>query len=304
MTDTNLDRYLDHLAYERHYSAHTLAAYRRDLTTFGESLEGQQWSHLTAHQVRGYVAKLHNAGYAPRSIQRTLSSIRAFLSYLDKHNVIDANPAANVRAPKNRRRLPGTLDIDQTAQLLNFKPENLLEERDRAMLELFYGSGLRLSELVGLDVRDLDLEAGFVRVLGKGSKARQVPLGSHTITALQRYLGDRSLDPDAPVFVSRRGTRLSQRTVQQRLKRVSTLQLGTDAVHPHMLRHSFATHLLESSGDLRAIQELLGHSDISTTQIYTHLDFQHLANVYDAAHPRAKKGAKTTKEDTNHETKS
>ena len=299
--DPDLDRYLDHLAHERHYSAHTLAAYRRDLTTFRDFLGGKPWSVLTSHQVRGYIARLHNAAYAPRSIQRALSSIRAFLGYLGKHGVIDANPAANVRAPKTRRRLPGTLDIDQTAQLLNFQPENVLEERDKAMLELFYGSGLRLSELVGLDVRDLDLEAGFVRVLGKGGKARQVPVGSQAVAALQRYLGDRSLDPDAPVFISRRGRRLSQRTVQQRLKRVSTLQLGTDAIHPHMLRHSFATHLLESSGDLRAIQELLGHNDISTTQIYTHLDFQHLATVYDAAHPRAKK---RTKQTSNHGTDS
>lgn len=291
-----LDRYLDHLAHERHYSAHTLSAYRRDLTAFRDYLQVRDWAAVTVHQIRAYAAHLHSAGYAPRSIQRVLSSVRAYLGYLNRHNVIAANPAANVRAPKTRRKLPGTLDIDQTAQLMNFKPESALAERDLAMLELFYSSGLRLSELVGLDVRDLDLDEGFVRVLGKGSKVRQVPLGGHAIDALTAYLGERRFDADSPVFLNRNGQRLSQRTVQQRLKRISTRQLGTNAVHPHMLRHSFATHVLESSGDLRAIQELLGHSDISTTQVYTHLDFQHLAEVYDATHPRARSKGKASNE--------
>jgi integrase/recombinase XerC len=186
--------------------------------------------------------------------------------------------------------LPTLLDTDQTAQLLNFTPTEQLGRRDIAMLELFYGSGLRLAELVALNVRDLDLDDGFVRVTGKGRKVRQVPLGSFCIRALRDYLRQRpTATPTTPVFTARGAARISRRTVQQRLKLLSQRQLGNNALHPHMLRHSFASHLLESSGDLRAVQELLGHADISTTQVYTHLDFQHLAKVYDASHPRAKR---------------
>jgi integrase/recombinase XerC len=243
------------------------------------------------HHVQAHVEALHRSGLAPRSIRRVLSSLRAFFRHLERDERIVTNPANGQRAPKARRRLPRALDTDQASRLFATRPADPLARRDRAIVELLYGSGLRLSELVGLDRDDLDLDAGFVDVLGKGKKARRVPLGSHCIAALREYLDglDPSTTPSGPLFVGRGNARLSPRTVQLRLKRLGVRELGTDALHPHMLRHSFASHLLESSGDLRAVQELLGHADISTTQIYTHLDFQHLAKVYDAAHPRAKK---------------
>ena len=199
-----------------------------------------------------------------------------------------ANPAANARAPKSRNKLPRTLDADRTAKLFDFEASTARDKRDLAMLELFYGSGVRLAELVGIDLKDLDLQGGFVTVTGKGNKVRQIPLGTPCIAAIESWLAARGpADAGAPLFTGRGGRRIGRRTVQQRLKRLGGAQLGSNTVHPHMLRHSFASHLLESSGDLRAVQELLGHADISTTQIYTHLDFQHLAKVYDAAHPRA-----------------
>jgi integrase/recombinase XerC len=199
------------------------------------------------------------------------------------------NPATGVRAPRIAKKLPRVLDTDQAAQLLVGSVTTPIEKRDRALLELFYGSGIRLAELVGLDIQDLDLANGNARVLGKGRKTRIVPLGSHTVTALQAWLSTRSdQQPEDPVFVGRGNQRISPRTVQLRVKRAGMKALGVDSIHPHLLRHSFASHLLESSGDLRAVQELLGHSDISTTQIYTHLDFQHLAKVYDVSHPRAR----------------
>ncbi len=273
----------------RQYSAHTLAAYRRDLVKFTASLDVEHWNAVRAAHVRHHVSTLHRRGAATRSIQRALSCIRSFFSYLHRDGVVEANVASAVRAPKSRRTLPKLLDTDQAAQLLNFEPKSMLDLRDAAMLELFYGSGLRLAELVALDIRDLDLAEGYVTVTGKGRKVRQVPLGSHCTRALRGYLAQRTrTDPSAPVFAARGDTRISRRTVQQRLRVCSARQLGSNVVHPHMLRHSFASHLLESSGDLRAVQELLGHSDISTTQIYTHLDFQHLAKVYDASHPRAR----------------
>jgi integrase/recombinase XerC len=207
---------------------------------------------------------------------------------LERNTIVSANPAVNVRPPKSRRRLPAVLDTDQAARLLDFEAATPTLKRDLAILELFYGSGLRLAELTQLKLRDLDLEGGFVRVLGKGRKVRQVPLGRHSVQALEVYLEARGpTDRGDPVFLSARGRAVSPRTVQARLKRIGVAQLGSDALHPHMLRHSFASHLLESSGNLRAVQELLGHNDIATTQIYTHLDFQQLARVYDSAHPRA-----------------
>ncbi len=283
-------RYIEHLNHERQYSAHTLDAYRRDLAAFVASLDIHQWKAVRSAHVRDHLSALHRRGSATRSIQRALSCIRSFLDYLTRIGITDSNVASVVRAPKSRRKLPKLLDTDQTAQLLNFQSVNNLDLRDAAMVELFYGSGLRLAELVALDVSDLDLDEGFVTVTGKGRKTRQVPLGSHCIAALRAYLGQRETARSSdPVFCSRGNSRIGRRTVQQRLRLLSMRQLGTNAVHPHMLRHSFASHLLESSGDLRAVQELLGHTDISTTQIYTHLDFQHLAKVYDASHPRAKR---------------
>jgi len=286
----DIARYIEHLQLERQYSAHTSSAYRRDLDQFAVSLDVEDWGAVRSAHVRGHVSALHRRGAATRSIQRKLSCIRSFLKFLGRAGVVEANVASVVRAPKTRRKLPKLLDTDQTAQLLNFTPKNPLDLRDAAMIELFYGSGLRLAELVALDVKDLDLDEGFVTVIGKGRKVRQVPLGSFCIVALREYLAQRGrVDPSAPVFAARGDTRISRRTVQQRLRILSRRQLGTNAVHPHMLRHSFASHLLESSGDLRAVQELLGHTDIATTQIYTHLDFQHLATVYDTSHPRAKR---------------
>jgi len=290
--ERDVDRYLEHLERERRYSPHTCTGYRRDLAAFVGSLDVARWSDLRSAHVRTHIGALHRRGDATRSIQRALSCIRSFLKYLRRIGAVDGNVASVVRAPKTRRKLPQLLDTDQTAQLLNFAPSDPRDVRDAAMLELFYGSGLRLAELVALDVRDLDLAEGFVTVTGKGRKVRQVPLGRYCIAALARHLASRdSTDPSAPVFTGRGSARISPRTVQQRVRRHSQRQLGSTEVHPHMLRHSFASHLLESSGDLRAVQELLGHTDISTTQIYTHLDFQHLAKVYDASHPRAKRSS-------------
>jgi len=288
--DPHIERYLAHLARERHYSSHTLLAYRRDLERFRTETRLSGWEACRPHDVRDWLGGRARRGNSPRSLQRGLSALRAFLTWLEREGVVAANPAAGIRPPKSRRPLPGVLDTDQTARLLDFEADDSVHLRDRAIVELFYGSGLRLSELTSLRVGDLDLTAGFVRVMGKGRKVRQVPLGRHSIRALEAYFADRGAPTaDAPAFLGRRGRAISPRTVQQRLKRLAIAQLGSDALHPHMLRHSFASHLLESSGDLRAVQELLGHSDISTTQIYTHLDFQQLARVYDASHPRARR---------------
>jgi integrase/recombinase XerC len=287
MTDATVTRYLDYLRVEKRYSPNTLAAYRRDLEKLGAAAK-VPWHEIRGHHVSAFVAKLHAEGLAPRSIQRALSSARSFFSYLEKINLVESNPAAGNKAPKARMKLPKTLDTDQAAQLFAFEATTPIQKRDRAMVELLYGSGIRLSELVGIDVGDMDLNSGFVTVVGKGNKVRQVPMGGHCIAAIEDWLACRGYPAsDAPLFTGRGEQRISPRTVQLRLKRLATQQLGSNQLHPHMLRHSFASHMLESSSDLRAVQELLGHADISTTQIYTHLDFQHLAKVYDAAHPRA-----------------
>jgi integrase/recombinase XerC len=288
--DAQIVRYLLHLRREKNYSAHTIAAYDRDLRGFRDALGDRPWPAVKAPDVRHWIATCHRRGAANRTMQRALSAVRSFFSWLEREDLVSVNPAAGVRAPKARRKLPKALDTDQTARLLDFEARTPLQRRDRAMLELLYGSGLRLTELTGLTIADVDLVAGFVRVRGKGNKVRQVPLGSHCVRAIDHYLEARAdADPGQPLLLSNQKRGLSPRTVQMRLKQLGITQLGSDAVHPHMLRHSFASHLLESSGDLRAIQELLGHSDIATTQIYTHLDFQQLAKVYDASHPRAKR---------------
>ena len=287
--DECVPAFLDHLKFEKRYSDNTVKAYRRDLALLAREV-GVPWTEVKAHHIAALTARLHGRGLSPRTLQRVLSSVRSFFGYLEKQNVVEANPAANARAPKSRNKLPRTLDADKTARLFDFKPSTPLEKRDLAMLELFYGSGVRLAELVGIDLRDLDLQGGFVTVTGKGNKVRQVPLGTLCVAAIRDWLAVRGpVNARAPLFTGRGGRRIGRRTVQLRLKRLGSAQLGSNVVHPHMLRHSFASHLLESSGDLRAVQELLGHADISTTQIYTHLDFQHLAKVYDAAHPRAAK---------------
>ena len=287
--DPLLDRYLDYLTHERRYSTHTLDAYRRDLCAFRSSVDCDGWSNCKPHHVREHLGRLHARGRAPRTIARSLSSLRAFFAFLVRREMVTANPAAGVVAPKRGRPLPKALDIDQAAKLFDGKTASRTELRDRAMLEVLYGCGVRLAELVGIDLRDVDLANGFVTVTGKGNKTRILPLGEPAVQAIEAWLATRpGIPASAPLFTGRGANRISPRTVQVRLKKLSAAQLGTDALHPHMLRHSFASHLLESSGDLRAVQELLGHADISTTQIYTHLDFQHLAKVYDAAHPRAK----------------
>jgi integrase/recombinase XerC len=287
--DALLQRFLDYLKIERRYSANTVTAYERDLGRFAAETR-RPWDEVAGHDVSTHVAKLHARGLKPRSIQRALSSLRSLYRYLLRHRLVTKDPTTGIRGPKAGRTLPGVLDTDQAAQLLAFEPETPLERLDRAMAELLYGSGLRLSELTGANVEDLDLTGGFITVRGKGGKMRQVPLGRYCVAALNEWLECRPpvlLPGPVPLFSVRAGRRISPRAVQQRLKRLAMRQLGSSELHPHMLRHSFASHLLESSSDLRAVQELLGHADISTTQIYTHLDFQHLARVYDAAHPRA-----------------
>ena len=282
-------RYLDHLRVEKRASPHTVAAYARDLERFAAAVDGVPLADIQGHHVRAFAGRLHAQGASPRSIARHLSSVRGLFGFLVRRREARANPAAGVRAPKGGRRLPKTLDADQTASLFTGPATSTLDLRDRAMAELFYGSGLRLAELVAADVRDVDLAGGFVTVTGKGAKTRIVPVGSAAQVALRAYLLKRpGVRGEAPLFVARGARRISARNVQLRLKRLAAATSGNTGVHPHMLRHSFASHLLESSGDLRAVQELLGHANLSTTQIYTHLDFQHLARVYDAAHPRAR----------------
>ncbi len=296
--DEQLQRFLEHLASERRLSPHTITNYRRDLTQLLYWLREQDlvsWSELDHHRVRAYVARRHRAGLSPKSLQRELSALRSLFRFLLREGLAENNPAHGVRAPKQRRRLPATLDADSLGAMLDSPPGDPLEFRDLAMLELFYSSGLRLAELVSLDLGDIDPRDASLEVIGKGRKTRRVPVGGKALAALRRWLELRpglAGPQERALFVSRRGHRIHPRTVQVRLKRWALSRGAPRDLHPHLLRHSFASHLLESSGDLRAVQELLGHADISTTQIYTHLDFQHLAQVYDKAHPRARKRSK------------
>jgi len=291
-----LDRFIRHLQHERRVSPHTTKNYRRDLEAllaFCDDRSIATWKALDAHRVREFVAQRHRSGSGPKSIQRALSAIRSFYHYLLREGEVGHNPAADIPAPKAHRDLPHTLDVDQVARLLDIKGDDPLVVRDRAMMELVYSSGLRLAELLSLDLVDLDLADATVRVTGKGNKTRILPIGRHARAALQAWLKCRGefspAEEETALFLSRRGRRMSPRAFQERIKQWARRQGTAGNVHPHLLRHSFASHLLESSGDLRAVQELLGHSDISTTQIYTHVDFQHLARIYDSAHPRAKK---------------
>jgi integrase/recombinase XerC len=293
-----IERYLHHLQTERRLSASTRHHYRRDLLAlqaFCASLGIADWGVLTTHHIRQFAAQTHRRGLSGRSIRRRLSAIRGFYNYLLREQAVAANPGHEVSAPKSARRLPDTLSVDDMSRLLTAATADSLDVRDLAMLELMYSSGLRLSELVSLNARDMDLEERVLRVTGKGSKTRLVPIGRKAVEALRAWLRLRASLPDegeTAVFTGRTGRRLGARAVQQRVRRWARRRGLPGDVHPHTLRHSFASHLLESSGDLRAVQELLGHADISTTQIYTHLDFQHLARVYDKAHPRARKSAK------------
>jgi integrase/recombinase XerC len=284
--------FLDYLAQVRRYSPRTVAAYRRDLEAVAQALDRRPWDSVDVHAVRAYAAAAHRKGLGGRSLARRLSALRSFYRYLVRQGLTRANPAQDVRAPKTARRLPDALDVDETDRLLKGAGSDPLAVRDLAVMELFYSSGLRLSELVGLDLGDLDLAEGRVRVTGKGNKTRELPVGRAACAALKAWLAERSdlaQGGEPALFVSKRGTRLSGRSIQARLRLWARRQGLGRRLHPHMLRHSFASHLLESSGDLRAVQELLGHASLSTTQVYTHLDFQHLAQVYDAAHPRARR---------------
>jgi len=293
--DPWVERYLDSLEYERRYSPHTLLNYRRDLTSlcgYVQAATITDWSALDSHHLRQWISLLHRKGLAGRSIQRQLSAARSFLQFLVREKKISHNPGRGLRAPKSPSKLPAVLDVDQVNSLLAGEQSTPIALRDQAIMELLYSSGLRLAELVGLNSQDLDLAEAIVTVTGKGSKTRILPVGRLACEALVRWQavrGELANEQEKALFVSNRGGRLAARSVQQRLRHQGRKRGLETALHPHKLRHSFATHLLESSGDLRAVQELLGHADISTTQVYTHLDFQHLAQVYDKAHPRAKK---------------
>jgi integrase/recombinase XerC len=294
-----IESFLGHLAHERRLSAHTLTAYRRDLEQLNAWLSETGLlaiERLDEQAVRQYLAWRHRRGASGKTLQRELSSLRSLYRWLLREGLAVANPAIGVRAPKSPRRLPATLDADQLCSLLDHADrDDVLAIRDQAMVELFYSSGLRLAELVAVNLGDIDMAEGELGVLGKGSKTRRVPVGIKAREAIRSWLrvrGNLAGVGEPALFVSSRGTRIHPRTVEVRVARWARSQGAARDLHPHLLRHSFATHLLESSGDLRAVQELLGHADIGTTQIYTHLDFQHLARVYDQAHPRAKKKSK------------
>ena len=289
-----IERFLHHLKTERRLSANTRKHYGRDLQellAWCRKSGIQDWPAVDNGHVRQYAAQLHRRGLSGRSIQRRLSALRSFYNFLLREQAVRINPGLDVRAPRSGRSLPETVSVDDMSRLLDARAGDPLVKRDLAMLELLYSSGLRLAELVSLDLHDIDREDQVVRVTGKGARTRVGPVGRRALAALADWLEVRPASPgESAVFTGRGGSRLGARAVQQRIRRLARARGLPGNLHPHTLRHSFASHLLESSGDLRAVQELLGHADISTTQIYTHLDFQHLAQVYDQAHPRARKG--------------
>lgn len=304
MTEELLNAYLDYLCHEKGLSRQTLENYTRDLRLLQEltlqRFQGQAPAQLDLAlldslrpaDIRSFVARLHQRGLGGRSLARVLSAWRGLFQYLSRQHGLTLNPCTGIKAPKSPKSLPKALSPDQAAQLMQEEDDSLLAQRDHAILELFYSSGLRLSELTGLNRLDIDLHNGNVTVTGKGNKTRIVPVGRLAIQALQTWMTIRASLPQhqaEAVFVTKQGNRITPRAVQYRLKRAAITHQLSSNLHPHMLRHSFASHVLQSSGDLRAVQEMLGHANISTTQVYTHLDFQHLAKVYDASHPRAKK---------------
>lgn len=291
-----LDRFLDKLKFERHYSPHTLKNYQRDLQQFIEFLDQRHinhWHEIDADTVRGYIGQRHRRGNSPKSVQRLLSSLRSFLDFLITEGTLKVNVAKDIRGPRAARKLPQTLDVDQVNLLLSFNTDTPESLCDKAFMELFYSSGLRLAELEHLDTQDIVLSEAIVKVTGKGNKARQIPVGKKALDAIQHWQEVRSQFvnelSDHALFIDNKGKRLNGNRIRNRIKQRARQQGLSERVYPHLLRHSFASHVLESSSDLRAVQEMLGHADISTTQIYTHLDFQHLAKVYDKAHPRARK---------------
>jgi integrase/recombinase XerC len=292
-----LPRFLAHLAIERRLSRHTDLSYRRDLESFVRHCDRSKvtdWKRVKTQHVSQFAAAEFRRSASPRSIQRRLSAVRSFFNYLLREGVVASNPATGVQAPKAQKLLPKTLDVDLMARLLTFRTDTGLSVRDKAIMELFYSSGLRLAELIGLNLEDIDLMDRTARVRGKGDKTRVVPVGRYAIEAIKRWLKERPAMASAgerALFVGNRGERLRSRAVPKRVAGWAKRQgLGVH-VHPHLFRHSFASHLLESSHDLRGVQELLGHANLATTQIYTHLDFQHLAKIYDATHPRARRKA-------------
>tara|TARA_B100001059_G_C17827925_1_gene582675 strand:+ start:2118 stop:3029 length:912 start_codon:yes stop_codon:yes gene_type:complete len=287
-----IDKFKIYLESEKRLSIHTCKNYMRDLEVFFifcEEKNLQLWSDIDAEDIRMFSASQFRKGLNPKSIQRSISSIRALFRYLVREKVIKNNPAQGIRPPKTEKKLPENLDADTITKLLDIKDTNPIALRDKAILELLYSSGLRLAELVNLDITDIDLTDATVNVIGKGNKERIVPIGRYAIKAIIQWLNCKKITNDNnALFVSNRGDRLSHRSIQSRINYWAKKQGITTNVYPHLLRHSFATHLLESSHDLRGVQELLGHANISSTQIYTHLDFQHLAQIYDETHPRAR----------------
>ena len=290
-----IDQYLEELRVARRSSPHTVSNYARDLRSIARSAQArdiEDWQSVSGDTVRAIIAEQHRDGISGRSLARRLSALRGLYNFMMGQGQCAVNPAQDILAPRDKKALPATLDPDEVSRLLAQNLNDPMICRDLAMFELMYSSGLRLAELVSIDLADLDLSVGQVRVTGKGGKVRDLPVGEHAVNAVNKWLGYRRSLPgadDRAVFLSSRGQRIAPRTVQMRLKKLAESQGLERDCYPHMLRHSFASHLLESSGDLRAVQELLGHADISTTQIYTHLDFQHLAQVYDEAHPRARR---------------
>ena len=300
MLVTEIKVFLSYLESVKQYSAHTLKGYQRDLEKLSQYLsvhDVQDWKNVNEHDIRTFINTERRRGLSPRSIQRLLSSCRTFYEHLLTEGKIKLNPAKNIVSPKSAQLLPKAMDADLVQRLLDFKPKGMIEIRDKAIAELLYSSGLRLSEICKLDLEDIDLKERTCVVTGKGNKTRIVPVGTKAIQSLRDWiiyrnelLESKETQTNA-IFLNNKGSRISARSIQLRLEKLC-LQRGLPGINPHMLRHSFASHVLESSGDLRAVQEMLGHSDIGTTQIYTKLDFQHLSKVYDKAHPRAKKGAK------------
>ncbi len=290
-----IDVFCDYLHVEKRYSPHTVSNYRRDLEEVAAELlklEIQDWSGANAFNMRTVISRQHGGGLSGRSLARRLSAVRSLFKYLIRHNHIEVNPVADVPAPKDHQSLPETLQIEDIQRLFALKGDDALMLRDRALFELIYSCGLRLAEVVQLDIDSIDMQTGMVQVVGKGSKARNLPVGKQALSAVREWKTRRAelqkgAATETALFISNRGSRLSARSVQQRLKTLAAKTGIPHNVYPHLLRHSFASHLLESSGDLRAVQELLGHADINTTQVYTHLDFQHLARVYERSHPRA-----------------
>ena len=289
----DINQYIEYIFQVKNLSPNTASSYKRDLlklSSYMESLGVVSYSKITDDIGTGWIGSLFSSNNNPRSIQRHLSSAKGFFKFLKKNSIIESSPFELVNAPKTPQYLPDVLSPEDVEQLLSLKPVNVLEIRDLAIVELMYSSGLRVSETANIDLNDFEEEMSFLRVLGKGSKTRIVPLGRYAINAIQNWIKEREKysEKSKALFINLKGSRLSVRSIQLRLKRLAIKQ-GLPPVHPHMLRHSFATHMLESSGDLRTIQELLGHSSLSTTQIYTKLDYQYLVKIYDKAHPRAKK---------------